>query len=485
MHSCLHKLKRYFCRTKKHSSNFSKQSNMELLAINWSVAGLKIGQLLLSLSILVILHEFGHYITARWFGCRVERFFLFFDPWFALFKKKIGDTVYGVGWLPLGGYVKISGMIDESMDKEQLALPPQPWEFRSKPAWQRLIIMMGGVTVNVILAFIIYAGILMVWGEHKVPISSVKNGIAIQDSVMYDLGFKDGDKIIAANGKPIDDYNDIIKKAIVSENMTVEREGKKMDIIFPVNFIGQLVEKKKSGIPLIQPRIPAIIKEVPDSLPAFKAGLQKGDQIVKVNGTPTPFYDNVRQTLSQSKFGDTVSIEIVRKSEPITLRIPVNKEGKIGIYPIYLPEDYEAAGVMKMVTKKYGFFAAIPAGIRMAGDQLIFYIDQFKKILSPKTEAYKGLGGFKSMGSIFPAEWDWESFWTITAFFSVVLAFMNLLPIPALDGGHVLFTLVEMITGRKPNQKFLEYAQTFGMILLLGLMLYANANDWLGWGRNK
>ncbi|TAD81437.1 MAG: RIP metalloprotease RseP [Bacteroidetes bacterium] len=458
---------------------------MTLLAINWAHVGIQIAQLLLSLSILVILHEFGHYITARMFGCRVERFFLFFDPWFALVKKKVGDTVYGIGWLPLGGYVKIAGMIDESMDKAQLALPPQPWEFRSKPAWQRLIIMIGGVTVNIILAFIIYAGILMVWGKHTTPLSSVKNGISIQDSVMYDLGFRDGDNILAANGKPLTDYNRIIKKAIVSDSMTVLRGGKRTEIIFPVDFIGQLVEKKRSGTPLIQPRIPALVQEVPDSMPAYKAGLRSGDLIVAINGTATPFYDQLRTQLAKSKFGDTASVTYVRKGDTLNVAVPLNAQGKLGVYPMYKPSQYEAAGVIKTETKKYGFFAAIPAGVAMAGDELEFYIDQFRKILSPKTGAYKGVGGFKSMGSIFLPQWDWESFWTLTAFFSIVLAFMNLLPIPALDGGHVLFTLIEMITGRKPNQKFLEYAQTVGMILLLGLMLYANGNDWLGWGRNK
>lgn len=455
-----------------------------LLAIEWGVVSIKVAQLLLSLSILVILHEFGHYITARWFGCRVERFFLFFDPWFALFKKKIGKTVYGIGWLPLGGYVKIAGMIDESMDKEQLALPPQPDEFRSKPAWQRLIIMIGGVTVNVLLAFIIYAGILMTWGEKKIPLSSVKYGIAIQDSVMYDLGFKSGDKIIAADGKAIEDYNDVVKKIIVSENITVEREGQQQIIKFPVNFIGKLVEKKKSSTPLITPRIPALVKEAPDTMAAYKAGIRIGDQIVAVDSVPTPYFDQLKNILNIKK-GDTVALKIQRDEKEIIVFCPVTVQGTIGIVIINSLEDYEKAGVLKVEEKKYGFFAAIPAGVRMAGDQLKFYIDQFKKILSPKTEAYKGLGGFKSMGNIFPSQWDWESFWSITAFFSIILAFMNLLPIPALDGGHVLFTLIEMITGRKPNPKFLEYAQITGMILLLVLMLYANGNDWFGWGRSK
>ncbi len=455
------------------------------LAIIWSEVGMVIAKLLLSLSILVVLHEFGHYITARWFGCRVEKFYLFFDPWFSIFKKKIGQTEYGIGWLPLGGYVKIAGMIDESMDKEQLALPAKPDEFRSKPAWQRLIIMLGGVTVNVLVAFIVYAGILIVWGEKKVPLATMKYGISIQDSLMYDMGFKDGDKILAANGNKIDDYYDIVKKVIVSENVTIIRDAKEQVLQLPVNFIGNLVEKKKSNTPLISPRIPAILGAVPDTLPAYKAGLRAGDEIVAVDSIPVAYFDELRSVI-QSKKGTTPAVQIKRGASNMIVLCSISDKGTLGVYPLQTMKDMEAAGILKVVEKKYGFFEAIPAGIRLAGEQLSFYINQFKKILSPKTEAYKGLGGFKSMANIFPkTEWDWESFWNITAFFSIVLAFMNMLPIPALDGGHVLFTLIEMITGRKPNPKFLEYAQIVGMVLLLALMLYANGNDWFGWGKNR
>jgi len=457
---------------------------MILLDVDWGVAGIKIGQLLLSLSILVILHEFGHYITARWFKCRVEKFYLFFDPWFSLFRKKIGETEYGIGWLPLGGYVKISGMIDESLDKGQLSLPPQPHEFRSKPAWQRLIIMLGGVTVNVILAFIIYAGILMVWGEKKIPMDSVKYGISIQDPVMYELGLKDGDKVIAADGTPIEDYNDIIKRIILSSAITVLRDGEVKEIKMPVDLIGTLVEKKRSATPLLLPRIPGLVKEAPDSLAAYKAGLRSGDQIIAINGSATPYFDQLKPAIESLK-GDTANIVVLRGIDSLVLSVPVSAEGKIGFASLNGIDDYEKYGVLKVENKKYGFFEAIPGGVRLAGAQLKFYIDQFKKIFTPETGAYKGVGGFKSMGSIFPASWDWESFWNITAFFSIVLAFMNLLPIPALDGGHVVFTLIEMISGRKPSQKFLEYAQIVGMVLLLGLMLYANGNDFFGWGKGK
>ena len=454
--------------------------DITLLAINWPSVGLKVAQLLLSLSILVILHEFGHYITAKWFKCRVEKFYLFFDPWFSIFKKKIGDTVYGIGWLPLGGYVKISGMVDESMDKESLKLPPQSWEFRSKPAWQRLIIMLGGVTVNILLAFVIYAGILMTWGEKKIPASSLKHGITFNDSLFNDLGFKNGDKVLAVDGKPVVEYTDILKKIlVVNNNVTVEREGKVTVLNMPVDLIGKLVEKKKlADGPLISPRIPVIISEIRDTSFAYKAGLRKGDLIVGVDTVQTKFYDQFDAVMKKQKKGDTINLVVKRNDSLINLTTTLIAGGKIGFSRPSSHEEYDSLGIYKYEVKKYGFFAAFPAGVKRAGKELQFYIDQFKKILSPSTGAYKGVGGFKAMGSVFSgSEWDWEHFWTITAFFSIVLAFMNLLPIPALDGGHVLFTLGEMITGRKPNEKFLEYAQIVGMVILLALMLYANGND--------
>ena len=459
---------------------------MTLLSIDWSSVGLKAAQLILSLSILVILHEFGHYITAKWFKCRVEKFYLFFDPWFSLFKKKVGETEYGIGWLPLGGYVKISGMVDESMDKEQLKQPAQPWEFRSKPAWQRLIIMIGGVTVNIILAFIIYAMILMVWGEKNIKADSLKYGIAFNDPIFKDLGFKNGDKILAVDGKPVEEYTDIIKKILlVNNNVTIEREGKQMSLNMPVDLIGKLVERKrKSEKPIISPRIPVIVLQVDDTAVAFKNGLRKGDRVISINNINTNFRDEFEQQMEKLHKGDLVTVGINRADSNLTLQTKLPEDAMIGFSAPVLPEQYDSLGIYKYSVKKYSFFSAIPAGIQRAGDELGFYIDQFKKILSPETGAYKGVGGFKSMGSVFSGNgWDWEHFWTITAFFSIVLAFMNLLPIPALDGGHVLFTLIEMITGKKPSDKFLEYAQVVGMVLLLGLMVYANGNDWFGWGK--
>lgn len=462
--------------------------DITLLAINWPSVGLKVAQLLLSLSILVILHEFGHYITAKWFKCRVEKFYLFFDPWFSLFKKKIGDTVYGIGWLPLGGYVKISGMVDESMDKESLKLPPQSWEFRSKPAWQRLIIMLGGVTVNILLAFVIYAGILMVWGEKKIPASSLKYGITFNDSIFNDLGFKNGDKVLAVDGKPVAEYTDILKKIlVVNSDVTVERDGKETKLNMPVDLIGKLVEKKKLAEgPLISPRVPVIVAEISDTGIAYKAGLRAGDLILGVDSVKTRFFDEFSSVMKKQRKGDTVDILVNRKDSVINITTVLINGGKIGFNQPNSPAQFDSLGIYKYEVKKYGFFAAFPAGVKRAGKELQFYIDQFKKILSPSTGAYKGVGGFKAMGSVFSGtQWDWEHFWTITAFFSIVLAFMNLLPIPALDGGHVVFTLGEMITGRKPSEKFLEYAQIAGMVILLALMLYANGNDWFGWGKGK
>jgi regulator of sigma E protease len=459
---------------------------MSLLAIDWSSVGLKAAQLLLSLSILVILHEFGHYITAKWFKCRVEKFYLFFDAYFSIFKKKIGDTEYGIGWLPLGGYVKIAGMIDESMDKDQMKQPAQPWEFRSKPAWQRLIIMIGGVTVNILLAFAIYAMILMVWGEKNIKASSLKYGIAFNDPIFNELGFKSGDKILAIDGKPIEEYTDILKKLlVVDKDVTIERNQQTMTLKMPVDLIGKLVEKrKKSEMPLISPRVPVIVLGISDTSNAYKAGLRVGDVVKSIDAVPTAFRDEYEKAMSNKKKGNAIQLIVQRNDSNIAIQTVLPEDKMIGFGSPNLPEQFDSLGIYQYTVKKYGFFAAIPAGVQRAGNELSFYIDQFKKILSPETGAYKGVGGFKAMGSVFSGNgWDWEHFWTITAFFSIVLAFMNLLPIPALDGGHVLFTLIEMITGRKPSEKFLEYAQIVGMVLLLGLMLYANGNDWFGWGK--
>jgi len=458
---------------------------MFLLAIDWSSVGLQAAQLLLSLSILVILHEFGHYITARWFGCRVEKFYLFFDAWFARFKKKRGETEYGIGWLPLGGYVKIAGMVDESLDKEALKQPPQPWEFRSKPAWQRLIIMVGGVVMNVLVAWVIYAFILMIWGEKKIPTASMKYGVHVVDSTLYKMGIRNGDRILSVDGEPVEDFDKLRRKLILGQQVQLQRGDQTIAITLDKDMIGQLVvNRNRTSRGFLEIRKPVIAFLVPDTTAAYRAGLRPGDQIVALDSVRFFFYDELQENLSAVK-GRTVTMGVIRNGQELKLPVAVTAEGKLGFLPYgYNYKQMDSMGWLALKEQQFGFFEALPAAVRKAGNELSDYIDQFKKILDPDTGAYKGVGGFKAMGSIFPGSvWDWESFWRITAFLSIVLAFMNLLPIPALDGGHVMFTLYEMITKRKPSDKFLEYAQMAGMAILLGLMLYANANDWLGWGR--
>ncbi|MBK7762772.1 MAG: RIP metalloprotease RseP [Bacteroidetes bacterium] len=457
---------------------------MQLLAIEWGVVGVKAAQLILSLSILVILHEFGHYITARWFGCRVEKFYLFFDPWFSLFKKKVGDTEYGIGWLPLGGYVKISGMIDESMDTEAMKQPAQAWEFRSKPAWQRLIIMLGGIIMNVIVAIIVYSMVLFAWGSDSVPMSSLKNGIYFQDSIYAQIGFKNGDRVISVDDKKVDKLDDAALRILMGKSAVVDRQGENITLNFPENLIGTLIESKRKGASLLMPRIPAIVGSydgLNEESPAKNAGLKEGDIIKHVNGIDITFYDEIKPSLQNAK--DSVSLIIERNGVVMNVQSAITKDKRLVLPYITNLKKLDTMGVLSVEHKSYSFFGSIPAGVALSKQKLVDYIDQFKKMLQPKTGAYKGLGGFKAIANAFPAVWDWESFWNLTAFLSIVLAFMNLLPIPALDGGHVMFTLYEMITRRKPNEKFLEYAQMAGMLFLLLLMIYANGNDWFGWGK--
>src|SRR5882724_7940752 len=327
---------------------------MTLLAIEWGNVGIKAFQLILSLSIIVVIHEFGHYLPSKLFKCRVEKFFLFFDPWFALVKKKIGDTVYGIGWLPLGGYVKISGMVDESMDKEQMSKPPQPWEFRSKPAWQRLIIMVGGVTMNVLLAFFIYAMILFTWGEKKIPISSITNGVSIADSLMYEMGFKDGDKIIAVNDEIVTYYDDIPKKLILGEKVLIERDGKEQTINLPVNLIGKLVAKKRKGLLLFLPRTPVIAEMIPDTSNAAKAGLKQYDRIIRVDSVKTDFFDEYKTVMEKNR-GKQVQLVVQRNSRQDTLTAQVTKDGNLGFYSYRDPESLDSLGYIKIEKKQYGF----------------------------------------------------------------------------------------------------------------------------------
>jgi regulator of sigma E protease len=376
-------------------------------------------------------------------------------------------------------------MVDESMDKEQLKQPAQPWEFRSKPAWQRLIIMIGGVTVNILLAFFIYAMILFTWGETKLPNESLKQGVWVVDTVVNEVGLKTGDKILAVNKEPVKYFEDLNAAMLLGETMTIERGGQQQELAIPINFIEKIVEKGKRSV-LLMPRVPCIVGDVPAGTPAAKNGLKANDKIVGIDSLSISFFDQIKPAIL-NKAGDSIAIHVLRDGSPLVINTIVGADTSIGFFPaVPSMDEMQKEGLYQFENKNYSFFASFPAGVNKAMDKLGFYIAQFKKILNPSTGAYKGLGGFKSMGSIFPkSEWDWEAFWNITAFFSIVLAFMNLLPIPALDGGHVLFTLIEMITGKKPNEKFLEYAQIVGMVILFGLMIYANANDWLGWGRNR
>lgn len=437
-------------------------------------------QLILSLSILVILHEMGHFVTAKIFKCRVEKFYLFFDPWFSLFKKKVGQTEYGVGWLPLGGYVKISGMIDESMDKEAMKQPPKPWEFRSKPAWQRLIIMVAGVAVNVLLAFFLFAMVLWVWGEKRLPMTSLKDGIWCVDSLADNLGFQNGDRIMSINGKPVLYFEDVLPDMLYASKVQVERHDSLQTINIPSNFIGQLVNNKSKT--LFMPRFPVVVAEVPANSPAKKAGLLQKDQLLAVNGISTRYFDELKGALGQFK-GKEVTVTVLRNGHPKELQMQVSDTATLGFFPLGSLGDLSRLGFYHFETRHYGFFEAFPAGVSMAVGKLNEYVKQFKLIFTPGTGAYKGLGGFGAIANVFAPTWDWQIFWTWTAFLSIILAFMNILPIPALDGGHVLFLLYEMVTRRKPSDKFLEYAQITGMLILLGLILFANGMDiwrWIG-----
>jgi regulator of sigma E protease len=430
----------------------------------------KAAQLILSLSLLVIIHEFGHFLFARLFKTRVEKFYLFFDPWFSLFKVKKGDTEYGVGWLPLGGYVKISGMIDESMDKEAMKMPPQPHEFRSKKTWQRLLIMLGGVLMNFILAFIIYIGILYAWGEQYLPTANAKYGIEV-DSVGMQVGFQNGDKILAVAGQPVEDFHKIVPTIILDKAKTVEveRDGRQMEVEISDEDLALMIRSK--GV--LSFRIPfdyKIAKLAKDS-PAKKAGLEVGDRILGMDSLKYEFNDQFRAALKQN-IGKEVKLDVLRGSQEMAVAMVIPETGLLGIQ---LDQDLEK--VFEFKTISYGLLESIPAGISRGINTINDYLKQFKLIFSPKTKAYESLGGFIAIGNIFPGVWSWYSFWSMTAFLSIILGVMNLLPIPALDGGHVMFLLFEMITGRKPGDKFLEYAQIVGMVLLLTLVVYANGND--------
>ncbi len=428
---------------------------------------IRILQLIVSLSILVIVHEFGHFIFAKIFGVRVEKFYLFFNPWFTLFKYKPehSETEYGIGWLPLGGYVKLSGMIDESMDKEQLAQPEQPWEFRSKPAWKRLLIMVGGVLMNFILAFFIYAMILFYWGEEYIPVKNHTLGFAFSET-SKNAGFQDGDIPLSADGKELNllDIKTLMALAEARE-VTVLRNGQQVVLTLPPNFNKVLLETKDL---FIRPRVPFVVVAVSNASPAKKAGLMAGDSVVGINDRTNMMFDDLVKAFEEHK-EKSIQMNVYRQGQLQQVSIIPDENGKVGVAN-KTPFDF-----FETVKKRYTFFASFPAGTKKGIDTIKNYLGQFKYIFTK--QGAQNLGGFGAIASFFPPLWDWYSFWGMTAFLSIILGVMNLLPIPALDGGHVMFLLYEVISGRKPNEKFMEYAQIVGMVFLLGLLLYANGND--------
>ena len=438
---------------------------------------IKASQFILSLSLLIVLHELGHFIPAKLFKIKVEKFYLFFDYKFSILKKKVGDTVYGIGWIPLGGYVKISGMIDESMDTDQLAQPMQPWEFRSKPAWQRLIVMLGGVFVNFVLGIFIYIMLMWGYGERYLPNENVKDGVWVQSELAENLGLQTGDKILTVDGEKIKKFRSLTLEFINGNTYQIERNGVVLDKEIPEDFISQLMDRDKDAGLILAPRQPFVIAGISEDSPNIDADLQAKDIVIAINGSTIKYYDEVQNKLDTYKNQD-ISITVKRGSETKDIPLKITNEGKIGVRILQLPlTDLEKLGYYDLADFKYSFLEAIPAGWNKSIKTLTDYMKQLKKIFNPSTGAYKGLGGFISIGSIFPSEWSAQAFWEITAFLSIMLGFMNLLPIPALDGGHVVFTLWEMITGKKPGDKFLEYAQVVGFILLIALLLFANGND--------
>ena len=445
---------------------------------------IKAAQLIVAFAILVIIHEFGHYIFSRIFGVKVEKFYLFFNPWFTLYKYKPKkpepkpgeeekmtwrDTEYGIGWVPLGGYCKIAGMIDESMDTEQMKQPAKSWEFRSKPAWQRLLIMVGGVLFNFILAIIIYTGIVFAWGEKYIPFRNATEGMMYSETA-HSVGFVDGDIPLAADGKELTYFsgNELLK-IVDAKVVTVLRNNRDtVNINIPYGFIFKANKEAEEGNLFMAYRLPVVISDLQPGMGAAKAGMMKSDSIVSINGVTTTSFDLFKAQLDKN-MGKEVTVGFVRGGKAMESKVAVDDAGKIGIMLTPLTDIYNT------VTREYSIFASIPRGIEMGVEKLTSYVSQMKYVFT--SEGAKNLGGFGAIGNIFPESWNWEQFWSITAFLSVILAFMNILPIPALDGGHVLFLLVEIITRRQPSEKFLEYAQMAGMAFLFALLLYANGND--------
>ncbi len=442
---------------------------MTLLAIDWSSVATKAGQFFLSFSILVVFHEMGHYLPAKWFKCRVEKFYLFFNPWISLWKKKIGETEYGLGWVPIGGYVKIAGMVDESMDKEQLKAPPQPYEFRSKPAWQRLIIMIGGVVVNVLLAIVLFIMIMYVWGEEYIPAKNLTYGV-YADSLGKQMGIKDGDKIVSLDGKPVDNFGPLAAQIVLEEakQMQVERDGAIISLPIPHDLGAKLTKAKLDKFVGI--RFPTIVDSVSKSANFIDGKLQKNDQVIAFNGTPVMF--NREFNLAKANQNDKeATLTVLRGNDTAHVKVKLDKNAAVG-FLLRTPDK-----IFRTTVKKYTLAESIPVGFNRCFETLGKYITGLKQLFTGKVAVNDSLGGIISIGNAFPGLWDWQHFWILTALFSIILAFMNILPIPALDGGHALFTIVEMVSGRKPSEKFMEYAQIVGMVLLFGLMAYALGLD--------
>ncbi len=428
---------------------------------------IKIIQFFMSLSLLVAIHEFGHFIMARVFKIRVEKFYIFFNPWFSLLKWKRGDTEYGLGWLPLGGYVKIAGMIDESMDTEQMKAPVKPDEFRAKPAWQRFLVMIAGVVMNILLAVVIYTGIRYVHGEAYMANADVKWGYEFSEAGER-LGFRDGDRVVAIDGEAIDDVNEIRGLLLLTDDarrVTVVRDGRATEFTIPFEKLLEM-RRRREYENLYVLRVPFIVDSVM-SESAAAAGLRHGDEVVACGDVESVDAATVTESLNEHR-GDTVTLGVLRDGARVSVEVPVNDEGKIGV---------RLANPFTPRVREFTFWQAVPEGAKLAGETVADYWQQLKLIFSPRTKMYEELGGFIAIGNIFPSEWDWLRFWSMTAFLSIMLAVLNILPIPGLDGGHALFTLWEMATGRKPSDRFLEIMQYIGFILLLALVIYANGND--------
>ena len=434
---------------------------------------IKAVQLMLSLSLLVVIHEGGHFLFAKLFKTRVEKFRLFFDPWFTIFKfkPKNSETEYGLGWIPLGGYVKIAGMIDESMDVEQMKQPAQPWEFRAKPAWQRLLIMIGGVLFNFLLALFIYSMILYAWGDSYIPVQKAPLGMQFNETA-HNSGFQDGDILISADGKPLERMGtDLLMDVVDARQVTVLRGGKEASVYIPEDMINRLME---DSVTFTAFRMPFVVDSLMAGSPAMAAGMQPGDSIIAMNGKGSLAYDDFMKEMQLRRDAKSdnhdVMLTIMRKGVQHELAIITDEDFKMGVYPVT-----NTSKLLPIVKKDYGFFASFPAGIKLGVNTLAGYVNQMKYVFSK--EGAKQLGGFGTIGNIFPASWDWHQFWYMTAFLSIILAFMNILPIPALDGGHVLFLLYEIIARRKPSDKFMERAEMAGMFILFALLIWANMND--------